>query len=91
VFFSGGDQGRMIDALRDATVLEALRALRGQRRVRRHQRRHRLHVTDHDHGEGDFTVIDADKVDVRAGLGVPPGVGLDRTSSSASERTGCSR
>jgi cyanophycinase len=79
VFFAGGDQGRIMDVLRDAALLESLRA------------RYRagavfggtsagtacmssIMIT----GEGDFTVIDADKVGVRAGIGLLPGVIVDQ-------------
>jgi cyanophycinase len=79
VFFAGGDQGRIMDVLRDQPLAETLRA------------RYRagavfggtsagtacmssIMIT----GEGDFTVIDADKVEVRAGLGLLPGVILDQ-------------
>jgi cyanophycinase len=79
VFFSGGDQNRILDVLRDDALKDALR------------RRYRagvafgatsagtacmssLALT----GEGDFTAIDGDRVGLRAGLGLLPGVVLDQ-------------
>ncbi len=79
VFFSGGDQGRIMDVLRDGPLLESLRA--------RYEAgvvfggtsagtacMSSLMIT----GDGDFTVIDADAVGVRAGLGLLPNVILDQ-------------
>jgi len=73
VFFSGGDQTRIMDVLKDESLLEALR-----------QRYHsgvvfggtsagtaimsRRMIT----GEGDFKLIDGAKVDTRPGLGLLP-------------------
>jgi len=79
VFFSGGDQSRIMNVLRDHTLLDAFRS------------RYRagavfagtsagtacmssIMIT----GDGDFTVIDGDQVEVRAGLGLLPGVILDQ-------------
>jgi cyanophycinase len=79
VFLGGGDQGRIMDVLRDAELLRAFRE------------RHRagaafggtsaglaamspIMIT----GEGDFTVIDAARVETREGLGLLPGVILDQ-------------
>lgn len=79
VFFTGGDQARVMDALADPALLQAVKA------------RHRdgvvyggtsagtaimsaIMIT----GDGDFTVIDAAKVDVRPGLGLLPGAILDQ-------------
>src|SRR5262245_6940630 len=79
VFFGGGDQNRIMDVLADAELLRELRE------------RHRagivfggtsagtaaisgLMIT----GEGDFTVIDAAKVETREGLGLLAGVILDQ-------------
>jgi cyanophycinase len=79
VFFSGGDQVLIMDVLKDKELLEALR------------RRYRegvvfggtsagmaimsdIMIT----GEGDFSVIDAAKVETRPGLGLLPGVILDQ-------------
>ena len=79
VFFSGGDQARIMDALRDATVLEALRARYTAGVVFGGTSAgtacmSSIMIT----GDGDFTVIDAEKVGVRAGLGLLPNVILDQ-------------
>ena len=79
VFFSGGDQARVMDVLRDRELLEALRE------------RYRAGVafggtsagcavmsSPMITGEGDFTVIDGDKVDTREGLGLLPGIIVDQ-------------
>lgn len=79
VFFSGGDQNRVMDVLQDTALLTALR--------RRYQEgtafggtsagaaiMSNLMIT----GEGDFTVIDGDRVAVRVGLGLLPGVIVDQ-------------
>jgi cyanophycinase len=79
VFFTGGDQSRIMDVLRDAELIAALRerykagvvfggtsagaAIMSERMIT---------------GEGDFTVIDAAKVEVRPGLGLLPGVIVDQ-------------
>jgi cyanophycinase len=79
VFFTGGDQSRIMDVLADAALLAALReryaagvvfggtsagtAIMSPRMIT---------------GDGDFTVIDAGKVAVRPGLGLLPGVILDQ-------------
>ena len=73
VFFGGGDQGRIMDVLKDDAVLQALRA------------RHRAGVVFGGTsagtavmsarmitGEGDFTVVDGDRVEVRPGLALLP-------------------
>jgi cyanophycinase len=79
IFFSGGDQGRIMDVLADPELAAALRA------------RYRdgvvfggtsagtacmspMMIT----GGGDQTVLDGQKVEVRAGLGLLPGVILDQ-------------
>jgi cyanophycinase len=79
VFFGGGDQARIMDVLADTELLAAVR------------KRHadgvvfggtsagaaimsRIMIT----GDGDFTTIDAKKVDVREGLGLVPGVIVDQ-------------
>ncbi len=91
VFFTGGDQGRIMDVLRDDPLLVALcerfregivfagtsagTAAMSARMIT---------------GNGDFTVIDGTKVETRPGLGLLPGVIVDqhfgsaRTVSSAS-------
>lgn len=79
VFFSGGDQARVMDVLKDAELLAALRA------------RYRAGVafggtsagcavmsTPMITGDGDFTVIDGAKVDTREGLGLLPGAIVDQ-------------
>lgn len=79
VFFSGGDQNRVMDVLKDAELLQALRA------------RYAAGVpfggtsagtaimsSPMITGEGDFTVIDAAQVEVREGLGLVPGVIFDQ-------------
>ena len=79
IFFSGGDQNRVMDVLRDEELLRALRA------------RYAAGVpfggtsagaavmsTPMITGEGDFTVIDAAQVGTREGLGLLPGVVLDQ-------------
>ena len=79
VFFSGGDQARVMDVLKDAELLAALRA--------------RYHAgavfggtsagcavmsTPMITGDGDFTVIDGAKVDNREGLGLLPNAIVDQ-------------
>jgi cyanophycinase len=79
VFFSGGDQARVMDVLRDAELLAALRA--------------RFHAgvvfggtsagcavmsSPMITGDGDFTVIDGTKVVTREGLGLLPGIIVDQ-------------
>ena len=79
VFFGGGDQARIMDVLKDEGLLQAMRA------------RHRAGVVFGGTsagtavmsarmitGEGDFTVLDGDKVEVRPGLGLLPGVIVDQ-------------
>jgi cyanophycinase len=79
VFFSGGDQARIMDVLADAELLAAVR------------QRHAAGVVFGGTsagaavmslrmitGDGDFTVIDGDKVEVREGLGLVPGVIVDQ-------------
>jgi cyanophycinase len=79
VFFTGGDQSKIMDVLRDAELISALRvrykagvvfggtsagaAIMSERMIT---------------GEGDFTVIDSAKVEVRPGLGLLPGVIIDQ-------------
>ncbi len=79
VYFTGGDQSRIMDVLRDAELFDALRerykagvafggksagaAIMSERMIT---------------GGGDFTVIDAAKVEIRPGLGLLPGVIIDQ-------------
>ena len=79
VFFSGGDQARIMDVLRDGPLLESLRARYAAGIVFGGTSAgtacmSSLMIT----GDGDFTVIDADSVGVRAGLGLLPNVILDQ-------------
>jgi cyanophycinase len=79
VFFAGGDQGRIMDVLRDTSLLDALRARYTAGVVFGGTSAgtacmSSLMIT----GDGDFTVIDADSVGVRAGLGLLPNVILDQ-------------
>jgi len=73
VFFGGGDQGRIMDVLKDEALLQAMRA------------RHRAGVVFGGTsagtavmsarmitGEGNFTVLDGDRVEVRPGLALLP-------------------
>jgi cyanophycinase len=62
VFFTGGDQARIMDVLADAELLAAA-AVMSLRMIT---------------GEGDFTVLDGDQVVVREGLGLVPGVIVDQ-------------
>jgi cyanophycinase len=79
VFFGGGDQVRIMDVLKDEGLLQAIRARHGAGVVfggtsaGTAVMSFRM-IT----GEGDFTVLDGDKVEVRPGLGLLPGVILDQ-------------
>lgn len=80
LFFTGGDQVRIMDVLKDETLLQALKqryaagivfggTSAGTAIMSRQM------IT----GEGDFTVIDGRKVETRAGLGLlPEGVIVDQ-------------
>jgi len=79
VFFTGGDQARIMDVLADPELLAAVKARftagvvfggtsAGAAVMSA------LMIT----GEGDFTVIDGDKVEVRPGLGLVDGVIVDQ-------------
>jgi cyanophycinase len=79
VFFGGGDQGRIMDVLKDHSLADALRERYRQGVVFGGTSAgtavmSALTIT----GEGNFTVIDGAKVKVRAGLGLLPGVILDQ-------------
>ncbi len=79
VFFTGGDQSRIMEVLRDAELFAALRArykagvVFGGTSAGAAIMSERM-IT----GEGDFTVIDAAKVETRPGLGLWPGVIVDQ-------------
>ena len=79
VFFTGGDQGRIMDVLRDEGLLRAFRArylagaVFGGTSAGTAIMSPRM-IT----GEGDFTVIDAAKVETRPGLGLLEGTIVDQ-------------
>jgi cyanophycinase len=79
VFFTGGDQARIMDVLGDAELLAAIRkrhadgVVFGGTSAGAAVMSLRM-IT----GDGDFTVIDADQVAVREGLGLVPGVIVDQ-------------
>jgi cyanophycinase len=79
VFFTGGDQARIMDVLADAELLAAVRTRHaggvvfGGTSAGAAVMSLRM-IT----GEGDFTVIDGDQVVVREGLGLVPGVIVDQ-------------
>lgn len=79
IFFSGGDQRRIVDALEGTPVLEAIRerwtggaVIGGTSAGTACQSP--LMIT----GEGDFTVLQAGSVELRAGLDFFPGVVVDQ-------------
>jgi cyanophycinase len=79
VFFADGDQGRIMDVLRDAPLMDALRARYAAGVVFGGASAgtacmSSIMIT----GDGDFSVIDAERVGVRAGLGLLPNVILDQ-------------
>jgi cyanophycinase len=79
IFLTGGDQQRLLDVLADDVVAGALRARYRDGAVVAGSSAGTavlspLAIT----GEGDFTVIDARRVGVRAGLGLLPGTILDQ-------------
>jgi cyanophycinase len=79
IFFGGGDQGRIMDVLQDRELAEALRERYRQGVVFGGTSAGTavmsgLTIT----GGGDHTVLDGQKVEVRAGLGLLPGVILDQ-------------
>ena len=79
VFFTGGDQARIMDVLADAELLGAVRERHAQGVVfggtSAGAAVMSLRMIT---GDGDFTVIDGDQVVVREGLGLLPGVILDQ-------------
>jgi cyanophycinase len=79
VFFGGGDQSRIMDVLRDRELLQALRDRYREGVVFAGSSAgtavmSAIMIT----GEGDFSVIDGQKVEVRAGIGLLPGVIIDQ-------------
>jgi cyanophycinase len=79
VFFTGGDQARVMDVLADPVLLAALRARYAAGAVFGGTSAgtaimSRTMIT----GDGDFTVIDGGKVGVRPGLGLLDGIILDQ-------------
>ena len=79
VFFSGGDQARVMDALADPSLLAAVRSRHAEGVVYGGTSAgtaimSAIMIT----GDGDFTVIDAAKVDVRPGLGLLEGAIVDQ-------------
>jgi cyanophycinase len=79
VFFGGGDQARVMDALADPGMLEAVRARHAQGVVYGGTSAgtaimSATMIT----GEGDFTVIDGARVEVRPGLGLLAGAIVDQ-------------
>jgi cyanophycinase len=79
VFFGGGDQSRIMDALSDAELLAAVKerfaagVVFGGTSAGAAVMSARM-IT----GEGDFTVIDGSRVEVRPGLGLLPGAIVDQ-------------
>ncbi len=79
VFFTGGDQARIMDVLADPELLAAVKerflagVVFGGTSAGAAVMSLRM-IT----GEGDFTVIDGDKVEVRPGLGLVEGVIVDQ-------------
>jgi cyanophycinase len=79
IFLAGGDQHRLLDVLGDDVVAAAVRArYRDGAAVASASAGTAAISTLAITGEGDFTVIDARQVGVRAGLGLLPGVILDQ-------------
>jgi cyanophycinase len=79
IFFSGGDQSRIMDVLDDRELADALRARYREGAVFGGTSAGTacmsgVMIT----GGGDQTVVDGQKVEVRAGLGLLPGVILDQ-------------
>ncbi len=79
VFFCGGDQVKVMDVLKDQPLLDALRAKYETGAVFGGTSAgtaimSKIMIT----GEGDFTVLDGNKVETREGLGLLPGVIVDQ-------------
>ena len=79
VFFTGGDQARIMDVLADPELLAAVRTRHAEGVVfggtSAGAAVMSLRMIT---GEGDFTVLDGDQVVVREGLGLVPGVIVDQ-------------
>lgn len=79
VFFTGGDQARIMDVLADTELLRAIRERHAQGVVfggtSAGAAVMSLRMIT---GDGDFTVIDGDQVVVREGLGLLPGAIVDQ-------------
>jgi cyanophycinase len=79
VFFTGGDQARILDVLADTDLLRAVRARHAEGVVfggtSAGAAAMSLRMIT---GDGDFTVIDGRRVVVREGLGLLPGVIVDQ-------------
>ena len=79
VFFTGGDQARIMDVLADPELLDALKARFAAGVVFGGTSAGAAVMSSWMiTGEGDFTVIDGDKVEVRPGLGLVEGVIVDQ-------------
>jgi cyanophycinase len=79
VFFTGGDQGRIMDVLADPELMAAVKARFAAGVVFGGTSAGAAVMSAHMiTGEGDFTVIDGDKVEVRPGLGLVEGVIVDQ-------------
>lgn len=79
VFFSGGDQGRVMDVLEDRALLEAFRERYARGVVFGGTSAGTAVMSDPMiTGEGDFTVIDGSQVGTRPGLGLLPGTIVDQ-------------
>jgi cyanophycinase len=79
VYFTGGDQDRIMDVLRDRSLMEQVRARYDEGVVFAGTSAgtavmSAIAIT----GDGDRTVIDGDEVETREGLGLLPGVILDQ-------------
>jgi cyanophycinase len=79
VFFTGGDQARIMDVLADVELLRALRERHAQGVVFGGTSAGAAVMSPRMiTGDGDFTRIDGDQVLVREGLGLLPGVIVDQ-------------
>ena len=79
VFFTGGDQARIMDVLDNAELRRAVRERHAQGVVFGGTSAGAAVMSLRTiTGDGDFTVIDGDQVEVREGLGLLPGVIVDQ-------------